>query len=67
MKMPNYSSRYVATHAAADLAKALQTPIQESPFQVGESQLKAIKELAKILMKRLEPQTGMNFPPPQPH
>ena len=26
MKVPNYSTRYMAIHAAADLAKALQTP-----------------------------------------
>ena len=46
--MPSYSSRDMAIHAAADLEKALQTPRPESPFQVGDSQLKAIRELAKI-------------------
>ena len=46
--MPKYSSRDMAIHAAADLAKDLQTPRPESPFQVGEVQLKAIIELAKI-------------------
>ena len=48
MKMPNYSSRYMAIHAAADLAKYSQTTSQESPFQVGDSQFKVIRELAKI-------------------
>ena len=38
----------MAIHAAADLAKALQTPRLESPFQVGDSQLGAINELANI-------------------
>ena len=38
----------MAIHAAADLAKALQTPRPESPFQVGDAQLKAIRELSKI-------------------
>ena len=32
-------------HAAAYLAKALQTPSPESPFQVGYAQLKEIREL----------------------
>ena len=35
MKIPNYSTRDMAIHDAADLAKALQTPRPESPFQVG--------------------------------
>ena len=48
MKMPNYSSRDMSIYAAADPAKALQTPRSESPFQVGESQLKAIRELSQI-------------------
>ena len=39
MKIPNYSSRDMAIHSAADLAKALQTPRPESHFQVGDSQL----------------------------
>ena len=38
----------MAIHADADLAKALQTPRPESPFQVGDAQLKAIRELADI-------------------
>ena len=43
MKIPNYSSRYMAIRAAVDMEKALQKPRPESPFQVGYSQLKAIK------------------------
>ena len=48
IRIPNYSSRDMAIHVAADLAKALQKPKPESPFQVGESQLKSIRELANI-------------------
>ena len=48
MKMTNYITRDMAIHAAADLAKSLQTPRPESPFQVGEAQLKAIRELSQI-------------------
>ena len=46
--MPNYSSRYMAIHGAADLAKAMKKPRPESPFPVGDAQLKAIRELSKI-------------------
>ena len=46
MKMPNFSSRDTVVYAAVDLAKALQTPLTESYFQVGGYQLKAIRELA---------------------
>ena len=46
--MPNYSTRDMAIHAAADLAKALQKPMPESPFQVEDDQLKAIRELSQI-------------------
>ena len=48
MKMLNYGTRDMAIYAAADLAKALQTPRPESPFQVGDAQLKVIRELAQI-------------------
>ena len=48
MILPNYSSRNMAIHYAVDLEKALRTPWTESAFQVGDSQLKAIKELANI-------------------
>ena len=48
MKIPNYSSRDMAIHYAAYLSKSLQTYRLESPFQVGDSQLKAIRELANI-------------------
>ena len=40
MKIPNYSSRDMTIYAGADLEKALQTPMPESPFQVGDDQLK---------------------------
>ena len=46
--MPNYSTRDMAIHAAADTAKALQTPRPESPFQVGDTQLKSRRELIQI-------------------
>ena len=46
--MPNYSTRDMAIHAAADLEKRLQTPKPESTFHVGDAQLKAIRELAHI-------------------
>ena len=46
--MPNYSSIDIAIYSATDLAKDLQTPRPESPFQVGDAQLKARRELAKI-------------------
>ena len=36
MKIPKYSSRYMAIHNAADIAKALRTPRPESPILVGE-------------------------------
>ena len=40
MRIPNYSSRDMAIYAAVDLEKALQTPMPESPFRVGDPQLK---------------------------
>ena len=48
IKMPNYSTRDISIHDAVYLAKALQIPRPESPFQVGDAQLKAIRELAQI-------------------
>ena len=48
MKISNYSSRDMAIHDAADIAKSLQTPSPESAFQVRDSQLKAIRELSNI-------------------
>ena len=48
MKIPNYSTRDMAIHAAADLENALQTPRPESTFQVGDAQLKEIRELFQI-------------------
>ena len=49
----------MAIHTAADLVKALQTPRPESPFQVGEAQLKAIREISQILMQLQEHRTVM--------
>ena len=54
MKIPNYRSRDKDIHAAADLAKALQTPRLESPFQVVDSQLKAIRELENIFNSEIK-------------
>ena len=48
MKMPNYITRDMAINAAEDIEKALQRPRPESPFQVGDAQLKAIRELSQI-------------------
>ena len=38
----------MAIHDAADLEKFLKTPRPESPFQVRDSQIKAIRELSKV-------------------
>ena len=38
----------MSIRADVDIAKSLQTPRPESPFQVGEAKLKAIRELANI-------------------
>ena len=46
MNTSKYSSRDMAIYAAVDLTNSFQTPRPESPFQVGDSQLKAIRELA---------------------
>ena len=46
--MTGYSSIDMAIYADVDLEKALQTSRPESTFQVGDSQLKVIRELAKI-------------------
>ena len=48
LKMTNYSSRDMDMHAAEDLEKALQTPRTESLLQLGEYQLKAIREFTNI-------------------
>ena len=64
MKMPNYSTRDMAIHAAADLAKALQTPRPESHFQVGDAQLKAIRELSHIFDAENKIPNRGAFPPP---
>ena len=50
MKNPNFSSIYMDIHDDADLEKAFQTPIPESFSQVGESELKSIRELSKCFL-----------------
>ena len=65
MKMTNCVTRDMPIHAAVDLEKSLQTPSPESPFQVGDAQLKAIRELSQIFMHRLKSQIGVHFPPLQ--
>ena len=57
----------MAIHAAADLAKALQTPRPESPFQVVGAQLKAIRELANIIDAdtKIPNRGAMPTPPPK--
>ena len=64
MKMNNYSSRDMAIHAAADTEKALKKTLPESPFQVGDSQLKAIRESKNFLMQKFNSQAGMHYRPP---
>ena len=65
MKMPNYSTRYMAINAAADLVKAFQTPRPESPFKVGDTQLKAIRELSQIFDAETKiPNRDALSPPP---
>ena len=65
MKMPNCSYRDMDTHADEDLAKALQKTRPESPFQVGDAQLKAIRELAQIFDE--ENKTPIRYALPTPH
>ena len=60
MKIPNYSTRDMAINAAADRSKSLQTPRPELPFQVGDAQLKAIRELSQILDAETKSQTGVH-------
>ena len=64
MKNPNYSTRDMAIYAAADLAKALQTSRPESPFQVGDAQLKVIRELSQIFDAETKIPNRDEFPPP---
>ena len=64
IKMPNYSTINMAIHAAEDLAKDLQTPRPESPFQVGDAQLKAIRELSQIFDAETKIQNRDALPPP---
>ena len=65
MKIPNYSTRDMAIHAAADMAKALQTTRPESTFQVEDAQLKAIRELSHIFDAETKIPNRYVPPPPQ--
>ena len=67
MKIPNYSTRDMAIHDAADIAKELQTPRPESPFKVGDAQLKSIRELSHIFDAETKIPNRDAFPPPQIH
>ena len=53
-------------HAAAYIAKALQTPRPESPFQVGYSQIKSIRYLDKIYDAETKIPNRDSLPNPQP-
>ena len=63
--MPKYSTRDMAVHTAVDLAKALQTPKPESPFQVGDAQLKSIRKLSQIFDAETKIPNRDAFPTPQ--
>ena len=65
MKMPNCITRDMAIHSSADLAKSLQTPRPELPFQVGKAQLKAIRELYQIFDAETKIPNRDAFPTPQ--
>ena len=66
MKIPNYSTRDMAIHAAEYLAKALQTPRPESHFRVRDVQLKAIRELIHIFDAETKIWNRDAFPTPPP-
>ena len=65
MKMPNYITRDMSIHAAADLEKAFQTPKPELPFQVGDAQLKEIRELSQIFDAKTKIPNSDTLPTPQ--
>ena len=64
--MLNYSTRYMAIHSAAFLAKSLQTPRPESHFQVGGAQFKAIRGLSQIFGAETKIPNRDAFPAPPP-
>ena len=64
MKMINYSTRDMAIHAAADISKALQKPRPESTFQLGDTQIKAIRELSHIFDSKTKTPNRDSLPPP---
>ena len=65
MKMNNFTSIYMAIHVAADIAKALEAPLSESPFKVGDSQLKSLREAEKRFEATFE-QPNRDVLPPNP-
>ena len=64
MKIPNYITRDMSIHYDADLAKAFQIPRPESPFQVGDAQLKAIRGLSQIFDADTKIPNRDALPPP---
>ena len=66
MKIPKYSSKDMAINSAVDLEKALKTPSLESPFQVGDSQLKAIRVLSNIFDEENKIPNSYALPTPHP-
>ena len=56
----------MAINDAADLEKALKTPRPESPFQVGSSQIKPTRELAKLFDEetQITNRDSLTTPPP---
>ena len=64
MIITNFIYRYMAVHVAADMAKALKTPCPETPFQVGESQLIAIRGLAKTNYAQIQIPNRDTIPTP---
>ena len=65
--MSNFSSSDMAIYAAADMAKALQKPFPESPFHVGESQIKYIRGLAKTFDAEIQLPNRDALPTPTPY
>ena len=64
--MPNNSTRDMAIYAAADPEKTLQTPSPESPFDVGDTQCKAIREFSQIFDAETKiPKRDVLLPPPR--
>ena len=65
MKMPSFSSRDMFIHADAYLTKAFQITHPESPFQLGDYQLKAIRDLANCFDAAIQHPNRDALPTPQ--